>query len=133
MNENSDYKTKEIPKPSENDREEDRESLILFEMSNEIFKTEKVDHRTEDLKHRNKDLEMQLKQRKISFKWVLGLITVYLVFVGVFLVLIFCEFTKTHHTFSPTIVMTLLGTTTATVLGLPYIVLKNLFPHSNEK
>jgi hypothetical protein len=132
MNENSDYKTKEIPEPiiKERDDSEIDPNVLVTYMLSDIESLKEIE---KDLKHRKKDLETQLKQRKISFDWVLWLISVYLVFVAFFLGFIFWEFTKTHHTFSPTIVMTLLGTTTATVLGLPYIVLKNLFPHSNKK
>jgi|GEM_PF-4430834 hypothetical protein len=67
------------------------------------------------LKRYNQDTDF----RKIFCVWIMWIIPAWLL--AVILILLFKKL-------NTAVLTTLLGTTTVTVLGLPYIVLKNLFP-----
>lgn len=70
----------------------------------------------------NKSKEANIKHRKKLIKWGTRLSTCYLICV----ILILC-YTMISKGLNSSVLITLLGTTTAIVLGLPLVVLKGLF------
>lgn len=90
--------------------------------SPELDKKEGLKNKYRELK--NEEKAANLKYRGMLVWWTTFLTSVYLIFVVIFL----CVYaTKNNFKFSENLMITLLATTTATVLGLPAIVLKGLF------
>ena len=74
----------------------------------------------------NEDLWNNIKLRKVLAYWSFGIITAWIILVAIVL------FDNKCLELSENIIITMLVTTTANILGLPIIVLRNLFP-SKEK
>lgn len=74
----------------------------------------------------NEDLRNNIQLRKYLAYWSFGIISVWIVIVAIIL------FDNKCLELSENIIITMLVTTTANILGLPIIVLRNLFP-SKEK
>ena len=66
--------------------------------------------------------------RKYSAFWVMAVVTLWLV--GVFCVL---KFNNSCFCLSDSVLIALLTTTTANILGLPFIILQGLYPKEKEK
>lgn len=71
-----------------------------------------------------KNLEMEGKKLDISLKkrmfyWALIIVSVYLIFVAI--VILFTDV-------SDSVIIALLTSTTATIIGLPYLIIHSLFP-----
>lgn len=72
----------------------------------------------------NDHAEANLRFRRTILWWVIGVVSVYLGFVAVILSYIACK-----QGLSATVLIALLSTTTLNILGLPYVIIKSLFPH----
>lgn len=68
-----------------------------------------------------------IKLRKLLSKWTMGIVTGWLT-----LVIFILIFNDNCINLKSEVIITLLGTTTLNVLGLMYIVLKDLFPSKNN-
>ncbi len=87
----------------------------------------------DELKRRN--FEQEIKHRNILVYWVIGVVSIWLIIV---LIILFKQgsFSLTlseSFNLSDKVIMTLLGTTTVNILGLPYIILKGLFKSDKDK
>lgn len=71
---------------------------------------------------KNEDLWNNIKLRKVLAYWSFGIISAWIILVAIVL------FDNKCLELSENIIITMLVTTTANILGLPIIVLKNLFP-----
>ncbi|MBL3677015.1 MAG: hypothetical protein JKP92_05870 [Alphaproteobacteria bacterium] len=74
--------------------------------------------------------EQRLIHAGFLFCWVIGVVTIWMVFIMAFLSLYTFGEWWTCHTFQleKEIIITLLATTTVNIIGLPYIITRALFP-----
>lgn len=67
--------------------------------------------------------------RRRTAKWVMWIVSLWLL--GTFLVVLLCGLKRLN--LSTEVLIALLTTTTANILGLPYIILQGLYPKEKEK
>lgn len=102
-----------ISHPNAKEDEEQKESAEILLKDSEIEKVVKVYDRFSDI-----------KLKKLYGKWILGLLCAWVLFVIVFsfFQLYVCK------RVSDEVFITLITTSTANIIGLPWIILNNLFP-----
>jgi hypothetical protein len=74
-----------------------------------------------------KNAELELK--KEICRWVKSVVSIYLIFIGVILFLLVVEKGKLESS----VIIVVLSTTTINILGLPYLIIKSLFPEKKAK
>ncbi len=87
-----------------------------------------------DIQKRNEELrrhkiendisENELELKKGIYFWVKWVVTIYLSFVAIVIISLFTGF----GSLSDNVIIALLTTTTINILGLPYMIIKSLFP-----
>jgi hypothetical protein len=80
-------------------------------------KTQKL--KDERLAIENQGLENDIKLKKSSFKWVLGVVSIYLIFIGIIISL--------SMPLSDNVLITLLTTTTINIIALPRFIIRHFF------
>jgi hypothetical protein len=120
----------------------DKENLNLnqnFRLSVEKYKKEDFTNLTShviakrDEKLRGEKLKHDFIKQEIDLKssicvWVMRIVSVYLFFIAYILLLLVLNEGKLESS----VVITLLTTTTINILGLPYLIIKSLFPEKKN-
>ena len=70
-------------------------------------------------------IRQERKLQKTVAKWVMVLVSVWLVFIAV----VIWKVGKSHLDYSSSVLITLLATTTVNIIGLAYFMAKGLFPN----
>ncbi len=99
---------------------EQRLAKLIYKIQNPIDASEEIAYKTKEIE--NKSAGKDIEHREILVLWVIIFASCYMLIV--FVILFIAMF---RGGLSNVVLITLLGTTTANVLGLPYIVLKGLF------
>jgi len=73
--------------------------------------------------------QQNTRYRSLFAKWVLWIVPIW---IGIILIMLLCQGLK-WIALDDGVIITLLATTTANILGLAYIVLKGMFPEANGK
>jgi hypothetical protein len=127
----------------------DKENLNLgqnFKLSVEKYKKEVQKYKKEDFVNstphdlrvrdenlREKTLKNDITQQELDLKkgicaWVKWVVSVYLIFIAYILLLLVLNEGKLESS----VVIALLTTTTINILGLPYMIIKSLFPEKKN-
>ncbi len=92
------------------------------------FDLQKKDEELRRKKIENDISENELALKKGIYFWVKWVVTIYLSFVAITILALFTGF----GSLSDNVVIALLSTTTINILGLPYMIIKSLFPNKNN-
>ena len=108
-------KNKQVPSAeTESTKSEQDTTTSLKEQSHaELINSQKID---------NEASKEVIKLKRKAFYWIRGLVPIYLIVTFIFLGL------SQKIGLSDAVVITLLTTTTTNIIGLPYLIIKSLFP-----
>lgn len=94
-------------------------------------KSKDIEKRDEDLRKKrieNDVAENELELKKGICNWVKWVVTIYLIFIAI----IVLALTAGIGQLNDNVIIALLTTTTINILGLPYMIIKSLFPSKKE-
>lgn len=102
----------------------------VFDIESKSVEIQKLNVELEMLREKVRDSRLSRKQRKDYADKVFKLLTLWMFFVGAIVIGKSC---RSYDGLSDPVLMTLMGTTTATVVGLFTVVLMYLFPSPSKR
>ncbi|MGH1376662.1 MAG: hypothetical protein ACRBCK_09970 [Alphaproteobacteria bacterium] len=109
---------------------EDQAEIATRQRERELHETEieRLQRKAEVLKQKNDNQNIKLRGK--MFFWVMCVVSAWLIFIIVFMSMLFLtgiDMKGQHHIVEPSIVITLLTTTTVNIIGLPLVITQSLF------
>lgn len=116
-------------------KEKFKEILIKLNESSathDLIQSSEIKKRAQEVRQKiieNDIAENELTLKKVICNWVQWLVNLYLIFVASIILFLGLEIAKLNDS----VIIALLTTTTINILGLPYMIIKSLFPSMKEK